>query len=432
VVVARDPAVVIRARRPVFLALIVTIALVAAACGDGTGDGGDEPRAEPASFAGRGPYAVGELDLELEAGNTVAVFYPVDPGAVGAEAEPYSYSGTGIFGPEISALLPGALSAAISPEDTWVGPPASADGPFPVVLHSHGAGGGVRFANLHNSQTASWGFVVVVVDHPERGVTAALTSVGDGGGEEEQGLDLSDAFLDTDQLLGGLDLVEAEADRPGSVLEGVVDGGRVAAEGHSAGAGASGTAAYDERIALWIGQAPTPPVAPDTDLEDYVVEEEDEDGEIREQLDIESIRSETEPPPVTSMIIAADGDSVVEIEGVGETYDWLDPPKRLAVIAESGHAVFVDPCANIRDEGGLSEFVAALGFDPEDVRLVELGENGCLPEDIPAEDVWPLIDHLTVAQLEAVFGDEAVGEASLDREYLDEEFPGLLADYRVG
>ena len=418
-----------------FVTVVATFGILVAACGDDGGSGGAgsdaEVTVEPADFSGRGPYAVGEIDLELDDGNQLAVFYPVDRAAVDDEAEPYSYSGETIFGPEISSLLPGALSDTVSPEDTWVDLPASPDGPFPIVLHSHGAAGGVRFAGLHNAQTASWGYVVVVVDDPERGIQAALAALGQDD-EEDGPRDFSDTFSDTEQLLAGLDLVETEAGVAGSPIEGAVDAEQVAAEGHSAGAGASGTAAYDDRIDLWIGQAPTSPIPPGTDVEAYVVEEEDDDGEVREQIDGEAIRADSDPPDVPSMMIAADGDSVVEIEGVGVIYDWLASPKRLAVIAESGHAVFVDPCLNIRDAGGLSEFVASLGVDPENVGIIELGENGCLPEDVSPEEIWPLIDHLTVAQLAAVFGDEAVGEASLKREYLDERFPGLLADYRVG
>jgi dienelactone hydrolase len=421
--------------------VVVASAVLAAACGDDTGSGGradagsgggsdGDVTAEPTSYAGRGPYAVGEIDLELDAEHQVAVLYPVDPDTVGEDAQAYSYSGDTIFGPEISDVLPGALSAAISPEDTWVGLPASEDGPFPIVLHSHGASGNLRFANLHNAQVASWGYTVVVVDHPERGVAAALTSFGGGSDDDER--DFSDTFLDTDQLLAGLDLVEAEAASAGSPIEGTVDAEQVAAEGHSAGGSASGAAAYDGRVDLWLGQAPGAPIPPDTDLEAYVVEEEDDDGEVREQIDIEAVRAGADPPDVASMIIAAEGDSVIELGGIESTYDWLASPKRLAVIAESGHAVFVDPCLSVREEGGLSDFVEALGLDPEEVPLIELGENGCLPEEISPEVIWPLIDHLTVAQLEAIFGDEAVGAASLEREYLDEAFPGLLADYRVG
>ena len=160
--------------------------LLVAACSDGDDAGGsgggatgngapEEVEAEPADFSGRGPYQVGEIDLQLDADHQVAVFYPVDE--VPADAEPYTYSGDTIFGPAISNLLPGALSDTITIPDTYVEAPASADGPFPVVLHSHGFSGNLRFGNRHNAEVASWGYVVAAVDHPERGVVSILESL---------------------------------------------------------------------------------------------------------------------------------------------------------------------------------------------------------------------------------------------------------------
>jgi dienelactone hydrolase len=406
--------------------LLVAAALVlAAACSDGDDAGGsgagapgngapDEVTAEPMDFSERGPYAVGEVDLQLDADHQVAVFYPIDEAPAGGEA--YSYSGDSIFGPAISNLLPGALSDTITIPDTWVDAPPSADGPFPVVLHSHGFSGNLRFGNRHNAAVASWGYVVAAVDHPERGVVSILESFVYGG----VGAERPDEYLDSDQLIAALDLLD------GSDLAEVADTDRVAAEGHSAGGSASGTAAYDERVDLWLGQAPGTPLQPDTDLTPFQTDDEDGPG-----LDTAALLEATDPPPVPSMIIAAEGDDIVTLDRVEQTYDWLDSPKRLAIIADSGHAVFVDPCLPIREEGGLSSFVEGLGLDPADVPLVALGEDGCLPEDIDPQEIWPLIDHLTVAQLAEVFGDDpAVGAASLDPDYLDETFPGLLAEIR--
>jgi len=407
--------------------LLVPVLLAAAllaACTDGDdagGSGGGAPgngspeevaAAEPQDFSGRGPYAVGEVDLQLDADHTVAVFYPVDDVPEGAD--PYSYSGDSIFGPTISNLLPGALSDSITIPDTYVDAPPSADGPFPVVLHSHGFSGNLRFGNRHNAAVASWGYVVAAVDHPERGVVSILESFVSGGDGGER----PDEYLDSDQLIDALDLL---AD---SELADVVDTERVAAEGHSAGGSASGTAAYDDRVDLWIGQAPGAPLEPGADLEAVATD----DG-----IDQAALLEATQPPPVPSLIITAEGDTVVELDRVQQTFDWLGAPKRLAVLADSGHAVFVDPCLPIREQGGLSSFVEALGLDPADVPLVELGENGCLPEDTDPELVWPVIDHLTVAQLTEVFGEEpAVGTASLERTFLDETFPDLLADLQQG
>lgn len=419
-------------RRPV-LALAV-FALLAVSCGsDGSsqatdggpvdGDPAPAAEAEPTDFSGRGPYAVGQVDLQLDADHVVAVFYPVD--AVPADAEPYSYSGEDVLDPTISALLPGSLSGEVAPADTWVGLPASADGPFPVVLHSHGFSGNARFGNQHNAAVASWGYVVAAVDHPERGLRAILDSFVGGSADEAE---RPDEFLDSDQLVAALELLATTNDASDSPLSGAIDSERVAAEGHSAGGSASGTAAYDDRVDVWIGQAPGTPLEPGTDLAAFRTEV-DDDGETRTELDTDALLEAMTPPDVPSLIIAAEGDTIIELSRVEKTFEWLTSPKRLAVIADSGHAVFVDPCVPIREEGGLSGFVEGLGLDPTEVPLVELGENGCLPTDTDPLLVWGLIDHLTVAQLNEVFGtDAAVATASLDPDYLEATFPSLLRE----
>jgi len=410
------------------LALLLALALMAAACGDDDGDdagpaatdedGAEEQDAEPADFSGRGPFAVGQVDLQLPSGPVVAVFYPADPEAVPADATPYAYSGEDVLDPAISALLPAALSGEVAPADTWVEVPASQEGPFPLVLHSHGFSGNARFANQHNAAVASWGYVVAAVDHPERGLASILEAF---LGAEAAGP--TDEYLDSDQLLEALDLLTDRQATAGTPIEGVVDGERVAAEGHSAGGSASGTAAYDDRVDLWLGQAPSTPFEPGADLEAFRSQE--EGG----RVDAAALLAATAPPDVPSLVIAAEGDAIIPLERVRLIFDWLAAPKRLAVIAGSGHAVFVDPCVPIREEGGLAGFVEALGLDPADVPLVELGENGCLPEDTDPAEVWALIDHLTVAQLEAVLSDEPeVGEASLEQAYIEEVFPGLLLE----
>ena len=418
-------------RTIVWVLAVVALAGGAVACGSDGGDGGGDEAATtttvavpPVDYSSRGPYAVGEVDLQLDPDHAVAVFYPVDRDAVPDDAAPYSYSGEDIFGPDIVALLPGALSGEVTPPDTWVDVPASQDGPFPVVMHSHGAAGNLRFANMHNSHVASWGYVVAAVDHPERGVVAALSGSTGGGGADCEPPDDAEQYLDSDQLTAGLDLLAEEGERAGSPLEGIVDTEQVAAEGHSAGGSASGTLAYDDRVDLWIGQAPGAPLEPGTDTTRYASVSENADGECERDFDYDGLLADTSPPPVPSMIIAAEGDTVVELDRVQATYDWLDAPKRLIEISGSGHAVFVDPCPLIQQEGGLSAFVEALGLDPEEVPLVELGENGCLPGDTPAETVWALIDHVTVAQLNETFGiDAAAATSSLAPDYLAEAFP---------
>lgn len=406
-------------------ALVLPLALVAVACGDDdagddrAADGRDttttaEARVEPTSFAERGPHPVGQIDLETADGVRMAVFYPA-AADLPEDAEPYTYSGEDVLDPAIAAVLPDALAGEVAPADTWVEVPASDDGPFPLVLHSHGFSANSRFGNRHHAAVASWGFVVASVDHPERGLAAVLGAFLGGGSEAS-----SDERLDTEQLLAALDHLSAPDALAGTPLEGIVDVERVAVEGHSAGGSASGTAAFDERVSLWIGQAPGAPLPPEGDLDAYRTEP-------GGRLDTIALLRDAEPFAAESLIIAAEGDDTIPLSAVERIYEWLGAPKRLAVIAGSGHSVFVDPCVPIRESGGLSAFVEGLGLDPAEVPVVRLGEDGCLPEDTDPAVVWGLIDHLTVAQLRLTFGIEPeVAEASLDPAYLDEAFPGLL------
>ncbi len=316
----------------------------------------------------------------------------------------------------------------MAPADTWVGLPASGDGPFPTVLHSHGFSGNLRFGNQHNAAVASWGYVVAAVDHPERGLASILDAFLAGDADERE---RPDEYLDSDQLIAGLDLLAETNEQADSPIAGAVDTEQVAAEGHSAGGSASGTAAYDDRVDLWIGQAPVTPLEPDTDLDAV-----HRGGRGRGRRDPRSSSTTTPcstpptPPDVPSLIIAAEGDTIVDARSgrcrptTGSTRPSAWPSSPTAAT----------PCSSTRAcrsarRAGSSGFVESLGLDPDDVPLVELGENGCLPADTDPEAVWGLIDHLTVAQLNQVFGiDTDVATASLDPDYLDETFPGLLQE----
>ena len=209
--------------------LLALLALLAAAC-SGDDDSAEDTApastfappsdAAPEDFSGRGPYAVGQVDLELDPDHQVAVFYPVDPDAVPPDAQPYSYSGEDILDPTISALLPGSLSGEVAPSDTWVGLPASGDGPFPTVLHSHGFSGNLRFGTQHNAAVASWGYVVAAVDHPERGLASILDAFVAGAEDERE---RPDEYLDSDQLIAGLDLLAETNQQADSPIGGAVD-----------------------------------------------------------------------------------------------------------------------------------------------------------------------------------------------------------------
>jgi alpha-beta hydrolase superfamily lysophospholipase len=399
----------------------VAAALLLAACGsDGDSaadpttdptDGGAETTtsvtddATPRSYAGPGPYSVGTIDLEVDPEHRFMVFYPLDEAP--ADGERFTYSGAELFGAEIAAVLPGAFRDPQGPDDAWVEAPPSADGPFPVVLYSHGASSYYRFSSLHNAHLTSHGYVVIAVDHPERGLLASFAPPGEDAETER--------VSDVEQLFDALDAVEEQAGTAGSVLEGLIDLDQIAGIGHSAGGRATGGAAYDDRIDAWIGQAPAPPI-PDGAFEGSY-----------QDFDFATWSADNEPPDVPSMIIASDGDQVIPIAEVQTVFDWLAPPKRLVVLDGAGHNAFTDICQPIQDEGGLAGAVEALGLDPETVPFVRLGEDGCTADNIPVADGWDAINHVTVAQLNAVFGiDAAVAEASLDEAWVQQEFPDTV------
>src|SRR6185295_18404523 len=131
--------------------------------------------------------------------------------------------------------------------------PGSAEGPFPVVLFSHGTPAHRLASATLAAGIASWGFVVVSVDYLERGAVTQFP-----GGQPPT----LDAARDRRLMLASLDLVTAENDRAASVLHGVVDARRVASVGHSAGGTIAFDALSDPRLRATVVWAPANPSGP--------------------------------------------------------------------------------------------------------------------------------------------------------------------------
>jgi fermentation-respiration switch protein FrsA (DUF1100 family) len=215
------------------------------------------------------------------------------------------------------------------------------------------------------------------------------------------------------QLGKALDLVTAQGKEAGSLLHGVVDPSRVAAEGHSAGGRASGVLAYDKRVDAWIGEAPGAPVKASDFSGNY------------QTFDFTAWSGSHTPPKVPSMLISGANDAVVPTSDVRSIYQWLDPPKRSVVIKNAGHNLFTDICAPIQKSGGLRTAIKALGFDPDKVSIVKLGEDGCLQKNLDAATGYEIVQQVVVAQLNWVFDiDRSSADASLQQSYLNTLFPG--------
>jgi dienelactone hydrolase len=377
-------------------------------------DDGSDPSATTVVPAGRaigidfsrpGPYPVGFTWLETT-DREVAVFYPADERSA-AEAEPFGSYGTGDV---LAGELARAVTARLVPEvrvDAALDAELHAEGPFPVVLSSHDAGSFALSASGQARHLASWGFVVAAPPHPERDLAAALFG---------QGVDAdAEGSVDADvaALQATLDALHDESTSPDGILMNGLDLERVGAIGHGRGAGAAVALATDPAVDGWLGQAPEPPGPRLSPLERLVA------PALAERL------AALTPPAVSSLLVAAQPDAVVPTDDVWSLYSWLAPPKRLIVMAGGGHSVFVDQCAPVRAQGGLTQLVGAVPVAPE---LLARLEDGCGPGSLDPEAATALTRHLDVAQMRWSLGLDA-HDASLQEDYLQATFPGVIAGY---
>jgi dienelactone hydrolase len=380
------------------LSLIIVVALIAASCSDDSSDTSPPTTtttlAPPTSVAPettttteapvqtvrydeRGPHAVGVTTISLS-DREVEVWYPAEPADVeGLERE--TYSSLEILPQAIQDLLSDIATPIVT--DAYRDVPSAEGGPWPLTIYSHGAGGYRKVSTFNNTHLASWGFVVASVDHLERGLLArnGLLDLPD-----RPGGSAADVSLTIDMLVAADD----------AILGGLVDGEQVAIMGHSAGGGTVlGTAATDERIDTLIFWASSG----DPDSADL--------------------------PTLPFQIVIADLDIAFSADRVRDYYDALEGPRQLIVLDNAGHNSFTDACGPIWDLGGLASIGEALGLP---ANLLELGENGCVPDagfTEPAEFL-KLLNHLTLAHLLDVFEIEDVGDALTST--LDTEFAGLV------
>jgi dienelactone hydrolase len=360
------------------LALIPLLA-VAGACSD---DGGDDAGPDDATttsvveaagdaFSEPGPYPVGVTTLTLASGPQVEVWYPASEDGGGT----VTYDAREFVPESIEALLTADIPAGLTIDADRDAPPATDDGPFPVVLFSHGFSGFRLQSTYLTSHLASHGFVVAAPDHPSRDLRNVLGGTMSGDRESA-----------ATELLDSLELVEAESADDGSLLAGLVDGEQVATLGHSAGGGTAFLAAADPRIDGYVSMASGTGVGTG-------------DG------------SEEEPEPtypeIPSFFLAGAIDGVVPpAEATRPAFEGAPSPSWYWEIAESGHNVFADFCTfgggsgiiGIAEQSGLG---ALLDSQPQ---FRTLGEDGCIEPAAPVEEAWPIVTHGVTAWLRALFG----------------------------
>ena len=372
---------------------VVAAALLGAACSggsDGTADGagGDEGSSATTSTVATqldapdepGAYTVGRTVLELSdttrGRDLVAdVWYPADADAAGA--------------PSIYQFVPGIEFAS---ELAFADVALSADGPFPLVVYSHGSGGLRYVASFFTELLASHGFVVASVDHV--GNTAVESITGTQPPREQIAFDrvgdvefLIDRMLDDSAASGGL-------------LSGSIDPDRIGVTGHSFGGftalaavggyrNSLGSIPADDRIDAVAAMAPA--------------------TRLNAPAELEAI-------DVPTLLLSGTEDTTVPIDPDTERAWELIPGRPLwrVDLEGAGHQSFTDVC----DYQALLPTLA--NVPPPLIEAVdEYAAEGCVPELMPIDQAHMLSNRALVSFLLAYVAGEEGYVA-----FLEEQLPG--------
>jgi dienelactone hydrolase len=310
-----------------------------------------------ADLAARGPYAVGVTTRTLPEGGLVEIWYPADESAAGGTA---TYNVREFLPPGVSDLIAADIDDSFS-IDAARDAPTATDGPFPIVLFSHGASS-FRVQSSHiAAHLASWGMVTASTDHPSRDLNNSLGGTAEGQPPSVDQMRSVRTYLTT-----------LEAD---PLLGGAIDNDRVALGGHSAGGGTIAEVALDEGILGYVSYA--------SGLRDNV-------------------------PVVPSLFMAGELDGIIEASRTAEAFEAAPSPSWLWVFGNSGHLAFSDLCAIGPGDSNLIVLAeqAGLGAFLDD-RLRTLATDGCDEPNRPVQEVWPGINQAATGFYRWVFGIDA-------------------------
>lgn len=368
--------------RSVALAAAIVVGLTAAACSSDGGDRADRgetttststPDTTDASDSDLvaptvpGPYAVGRSTVQLQDDSrarplTADVWYPADAGTTGTQS--------------IYQFLPGIeFASSLALADVAV----ASDGPYPLVIYSHGSGGLRYVAAFFTELLASYGFVVASVDHVGN---TAVESIG--GTEPPRDQIAYDRVLDVDFLITQMLSASAAAD---GQFSGAIDPERIGVSGHSFGgftalaavSGYSnplGTIPGDDRIIAAVGMAPATGLSSDEELQAV---------------------------DVPTLLVSGTSDRTVTIaEGTERPWELVTGrPLWRVDLTEAGHQSFTDVCDYQRLLPTLSNVPQPL-IDAVD----DFAEEGCGPDLMPIDEAHDLINRSTISFLLAYVAGE--------------------------
>jgi predicted dienelactone hydrolase len=407
-----------------FVLPVLTVALVSAACSNGSDStdataGGTaastpstsvvatdapttaaptttvDPATAAMAYTEPGPYPVGVTTLQLpDNGPLVEVWYPAVEGTSGTER----YDARDFTPDVLKALLTADVAADFSyaaGRDADV-----ADGAFPLVAFSHGFSGFRLQSTGLTSHLASWGMVVVSSDHPSRDL-AHLTDM--------LSADARPADTSVAELTGAIDLILQENATGGSRFFGTVDDTHIATLGHSAGGGtAYRVALADDRVDGYVSMASGVFLGRGNDSTSTTLEP--------------TTTVAPEYPEKPSFFIAGTEDGIADAEELTRpSFQGAPSPSLLWLIEGAGHLAFSDLCTLGGGLGiiGVAEANGLTAFLDSAPAIRSLGSDGCNPPALPVEDTFPIIDHAVTSWLRSLFGIDA-SPAGLDTSVSDQ------------
>ncbi|MFN3217322.1 MAG: alpha/beta hydrolase family protein [Acidimicrobiales bacterium] len=335
-----------------------------------------EPTAEPEplELIGDGPYGVGSATVTIDADTdrplTLQLWFPVEAG-LDAESTRYTFITGDSF---LSARAVDAGADQIA-----------GDGPFPLVVYSHGSGG-LRYIHSDYTETlASHGHVVVAPDHT--GNTAVEQFLGT---EDDTGLIAATRPAD---VIAVIDAMTDPADPEAGAFAAAVDAEHIAVTGHSFGGFTTyavvsgyetpaGAIAADERVDAIIPLAPAvggregPALLTDDQLAAV---------------------------GVPALVIVGTDDKTTPVEpNVERAWELTasDPHYRLELVAAE-HQSFTDVC----DYQAAAEAGQELSA-PVLAVIENFAVAGCAEGDMPIDRVQELTNTFALRFLASVFDDE--------------------------